>query len=404
MDLTQNKTLVPSDPAAFAVAEAARARVQAAYVMALQKPRNEDQARASILAACRRPGFAEKLEYSKPVGSTRVKGPSIRFAELALSHWSNILTESFTVFEDDRVRRVRIMVCDLETNASFSKEITITKTVERKSAEGREVLGERKNSKGEKTYIVEATDEELANKEAALISKAIRNEGLRLIPSDIIEEGLAIARETKSKQDAEDPAAAKKRVLDAFSDIGIQPKHLGEYLGHSLDYISAAELGDLRSVYQAIRDGEASWADYMQIRRGQEAPEASEAWEEFWPQILPLALQKGLPENLTDNLREFITKSAVAMKLPISEVLKGALTEFEGLWVTYLKWPACEYKEPPATDSTEEAAQEPPQQQQPDPGKKKQQTKGQAPNSEQPQQPQQEAAPAPQQAETLASP
>ncbi len=359
MELMQSPQLIPTDPAALAVAEAAKARVQAAYVMALQRPRSEDQARARILNACRRPSFADKVEYSKPVGKSRVRGPSIRFAELALREWSNILTESFTVFENDQMRRVRIMVCDLETNASFSKEVTVTKTVERRSAKDREVISERTNSKGETVYIVKATDEEMANKEAALISKAIRNEGLRLIPSDIIEEALATARETQRTRDAKDPAAAKKRVVDAFAGMGIQPKHLEQYLGHALDHISPAELEELRGIYQAIKDGEATWAEYMHLRESQGSPQAAQAWEELWPQVLKLAAERGLPGDLAGNLREFFERSTAVLRLPVQEVLKAALDDFGGPWASYLKWPQCKFKPPqgPGEDQQQAAAQ-----------------------------------------------
>lgn len=156
------KQLVPVDPGAIAAAEGAKARIQAAYVMALQKPRSEDQARARILKACRRPTFAAKVQYSKRIGGKPRQGPSIRYAELALREWGNILTESQTIYEDEKIRRIRITCCDLETNASFGKEITITKTVERKSAEGREVVNERVNHEGEVLYIVTATDERIS--------------------------------------------------------------------------------------------------------------------------------------------------------------------------------------------------------------------------------------------------
>jgi hypothetical protein len=53
--------------------------------MAMQRPRSYDQSRIKILEACSRPAFAEKVEYSKPVGGGKpIVGPSIRFAELAL--------------------------------------------------------------------------------------------------------------------------------------------------------------------------------------------------------------------------------------------------------------------------------------------------------------------------------
>lgn len=258
---------VHSDPGAVAAAESVKARIQSAYVMAMQKPRNEDQSRARIIKACSNPIFAQRVEYQKPVGGNRIVGPSVRFAELAVREWGNIMTETQVVYEDDMVRRVKITLVDLETNATFGKEIQVQKTVERKNNRGREVIGERPNSYGDTVYIVKATDDELHNKEAAMISKVIRNEGLRLIPSYIVDEAVEIARTTLMNRDAKDPDAAKKAVLDSFGSIGVQPKDIEEYLGHKLDIISPAELQDLRGVYTAINSGESSWSDYIQKKK-----------------------------------------------------------------------------------------------------------------------------------------
>jgi hypothetical protein len=266
----QNTGIAPVDPAAIASAESAKARIQSAYIMAMNRPRNQDNSRDRILHACKRPTFAEKVEFSKPVGGRTIKGPSVRFAELALREWGNVLTDVQVLYEDDNTRRSRIMVVDLETNTSFSKEIQVSKTVERKNRADREVLGVRRNTNGQEVFIVKATDDELHNKEAALISKAIRNEGLRVIPSDIVEEALETAKKTLRDKDKEDPDAAKKKVLDAFSDIGVKPKDVQAFLGHSTDAITPAELQDLRGMYSAIRDGEAKWADYVQPPKKEE--------------------------------------------------------------------------------------------------------------------------------------
>lgn len=252
-----------ADPAAIAAAETARQKVQAAYIVAMHRPRNVEDARIKILNHCKRPLFAEKVEYSKPIGKTKITGPSIRFAECALREWGNILSDAQVVYEDDKMRRIKVVITDLETNATFTKEMQISKTVERKSKVDRNVISERTNTYGEKVYLVSATDEELAIKEAAAISKAIRNEGLRVIPTDIIEEALEIAKKTLADKDSKDPDAAKRKVLDAFHSIGIDPKDLEKYLKHSINTLSPPEVNDLRGVYAAISSGEAKWNDYV---------------------------------------------------------------------------------------------------------------------------------------------
>jgi hypothetical protein len=271
--VAQNKQLQSVDPAAVAAAEAAKARIQSAYLMAFHNPRNEDNARILIKKACENPSFANAAEYKKPYweydkssGRTVKKhhaGASIRLAEVALRAWKNVLTDSNVIYEDDNVRRYKIYCTDLESNTTFSKEITVKKTVERKNSKDREVVGERTNSEGGKVFIVRATEDEIQNKEAAMISKALRNEGLRLIPGDIIEEALTVARETQAKEDKTDPQAAKKRLLDAFSGIGIMPSDIEKYLGKKADVLLPHEIADLRAIYAAVRDGESKWSDYM---------------------------------------------------------------------------------------------------------------------------------------------
>ena len=261
-----NSVAIFSDPAAIAAAESAKARIQSAYIMALQNPRNYDNARLKILAACKRPDFAEKCTYTKPVGGSTLTGPSIRFAELALREWGNVSYENQVVFDDENVRRIRVTVTDLESNATFSKEIQLSKAIERKNSKGREVLGERLNSYGDTVYLVRATEDEVATREAALISKALRNEGLRLIPTEIIEEGLTVARQTLQAKDRKDPDAARKQLTEAFFAYGVKPMELEKYLGHSLDQCQPDELQELRSIYRAIKDGEAKWAGFMETK------------------------------------------------------------------------------------------------------------------------------------------
>lgn len=251
------------DPAAVAAAEEAKALVQAAYTMAMHKPRNFMQARQRILDACKRPSFAASVEYAKPVGGQTIKGPSIRFAELAVQQWGNIRVDTTTTFENEEFRKIRVQVLDLETNACFGRVVTVNKTVERSNPKGREVLRQRINTNGNPVYIIRSTEDELATKEAAAISKIVRNEGLRLIPQDIIEEALEVAREAR-RGNVDDPQEQIRRLCDAFASLRISPDDLTEYLGCTPDKASPSQVDDLRGIYNAIKAGEAKWSDYLQ--------------------------------------------------------------------------------------------------------------------------------------------
>jgi hypothetical protein len=258
-----NTVKTSGEMAGAASASHAKALVEAKYVMAVQRPRNLLSVRDKILEACARPGFAASAWYAKPVGGGKVRGPSIRFAETAIQCMTNISVMPSIVYEDREKLVLDVQVIDLESNTSYGDQVTMTKTVERKDGKGREIIGERTNTNGEKVFIVMATEDEMANKTNSAKSKIIRNSGLRLIPQDIIEEAEWCVRETIAKGGG-DPAQERKRMADDFSFIGIKPAELEKYLGHTLDSISPAELADLREVFATLKDGEAKWSDYVE--------------------------------------------------------------------------------------------------------------------------------------------
>ena len=94
-------------------------------------------------------------------------------------------------------------------------------------------------------------------------SKALRNEGLRLIPQEIIEEAIEVARDTREANIKQNPDAARNKISDAFAALGIMPSELEKYLGHPLSQCSANEIADLQAVYTAVKSGDAKWADYI---------------------------------------------------------------------------------------------------------------------------------------------
>lgn len=272
--------LAVADTASTAVAAQAKALIEARYIMAVRRPRDMDVVREKMLKECARPSFAAVARYTKPIGKDRSKwptGPSIRFAEAAVRNMTNVTVETMTVYDDREKRIVRVTVTDLEANVPYSQDVTIAKTIERRQAkDGDTVISTRTNSYGDKLYILEATDDDIVNKQQALISKAVRTLGLRLIPGDIIDECMEQVLVTQANSDAEDPDAAKRKLFDAFGSLGVSAHQLKEYLGHEAATLAPKELGDLRALYAAIRDGEATWRDVMDNKAAQaEAKTAS---------------------------------------------------------------------------------------------------------------------------------
>lgn len=272
-------TLAITETASAYVAAQAKAVVEARYVMALQRPRNWDQVRQDLLKECKRPSFANNKSayYRKPIGDG-VEGLGIRFVEVALRCMTNVLVETTMIFEDDGKEIHRVSVTDLESNLTYPLDVRITKTVERsKPSDDGSYISVRKNSYNRNVYTVPATDDELLNKRAAQISKAIRTLGLRIIPGDMQDEAESIIKSIRLNEAARDPDAERKKIADAFAEIGVKAADLTEYLGHTLDTCSPTELVNLRGIYGAIRDGESSWKSVMENKAEQQAGNAGAA-------------------------------------------------------------------------------------------------------------------------------
>lgn len=257
--------------AATAAATQAMAAVQARYALALARPRNHDTVRAKLLTDCKRKSFAEVARYSKPVGGQSVEGPSIRFVEAALRAFTNVFREVTVSYDTAQTRLVRVSVTDLESNVTHQTDITVVKTVERRKVRpGQVALSQRQNSYGQTVYTVEATDDEVQTKQSALVSKAIRELGLRILPGDLVEEAQAECARTKMSEITQDPDAARKRIVDAFVAIGVQPVDLEKYLGYPLAQAAPPAISDLRKVYASVSSGETTWAEIMRSLTGDE--------------------------------------------------------------------------------------------------------------------------------------
>ena len=74
------------------------------------------------------------------------------------------------------------------------------------------------------------------------------------------------------------------------------PADLEKHLGHPLGQTSPAELQDLRSIYQTIKDGEAKWSDYI-ASPGEESADAAAAKGKL--QALKARMKEHTPEPET---------------------------------------------------------------------------------------------------------
>jgi hypothetical protein len=256
--------------AAVALAVQAKELVRARFAQARDFPRDPDQVRQHLLRCCANPRFAEVAMYSLPGrgGSNKpITGMSIQFVQAALREMGNTATESVVIFDDQERRLIRVTVSDLETNTTFDRTIVLQKTVERKKLrDGQQALAQRVNSFGDVVYIVEASEDDLATKEAALTSKLIRSLGLRLVDGGMLDECRELIEKIIEDRAAKDPDGERKRLIDGFFQMGIRVEDLKAYTGTDMQTLDPATLKHLRQIWTALRDGQTTWAEIIEAR------------------------------------------------------------------------------------------------------------------------------------------
>lgn len=334
--------IVQAETAAIAVAAAAKAAIEARYILALKRPRDWDVARSKLLNECKRKGFAESAIYRKPVGKKKneetgrweqsfVEGLSVRFAEAAIRYMTNVYTDATSIYDDPTKSIVRVTVTDLESNASIAIDVPVQKTVERRNLkQGQRAIRERVNSYGERVFVVEASDDEILNKSNALVSKALRNGILRLLPGDIQDDCEAACRQTQRSGDEKDPTAAKHKLFDAFSGLGITPDQLKSYLGTNGDTLQPAELAELRAIFAAIRDGETTWSAVIDDKPAPQQQKPAEGAEQ--PKSDPAASQqpKSQAQAADDLVNKHKPKAKPAEGAPTAEELAADEKKYAG--------------------------------------------------------------------------
>lgn len=277
MEKQETTWQVEYSPTAMALVAAAEAEIKAMVGMAVKFPRDLDVVREKLLKECKRPSFAQSALYAKPVGSSKVTGLSIRFAEAAIASMGHIHTTIKTLAESDEYRKIEIRVWDAQNMVSYADEATIEKTIERRSIpKGQEFIRMRVNKSGDPLYIIRATEDDLLNKVNAAKSKSIRNSGLRMVPGWLLDECKAQIVDTTRRADAQDPDAAKKKIFDGFAELGVSVDDLKKYLGHDAAHLEPAELDDLRQLFVAVRDGETTLRAIFK-QREEEAAETGES-------------------------------------------------------------------------------------------------------------------------------
>lgn len=233
------------------------AEVQAAVLMAKRFPRDQKAAVDRILQAFSRPALAEQSQYQFARGSSDIAGLSIRAAEAIAQQWGNMefgFREMSRGVGPDGVgfSEVEAFAWDLETMTRKPLQFVVRHWRDTKGG-GYALRDERD--------IYELT--------ANMAQRRVRACILSIIPGDVAEAATRQADVTM-KLSADASKESVDRIIAAFATLGVTRKQIETRIQRSLEAIKPANIISLRKIYESLRDGISTPADWFAQEDGRE--------------------------------------------------------------------------------------------------------------------------------------
>lgn len=225
----------------------ALAEVQGAIVLAKRFPRNQIEAMDRITVACQRPGLAEQALYSYSRGGTEITGPSIRLAEAIAQNWQNLQFGIRELEQRNGESTVEAFAWDVENNTRHVKTFQVKH--ERHTKKGNYRLEDPRD-------IYEMT----ANQGARRLRAAI----LAIIPGDVIESAVTQC-ELTLKAKADTSPEALRKLVDTFEKFSVSKEQIEKRIQRRLETITPAQLVNLRKIYNSLKDGMSTAADWFEV-------------------------------------------------------------------------------------------------------------------------------------------
>jgi hypothetical protein len=225
----------------------AMAEVQSAIVLAKKFPRSQIESMDRIAVACQRPGLAEQALYTYARGGTEITGPSIRLAEAIAQNWGNLQFGVKELEQRNGESTVETFAWDMESNVRQTKTFQVKHT--RHTKKGSYKLEDPRD-------IYEA----VANQGARRLRACI----LGIIPGDVIDSAV-IQCEATLKAKADTSEAALKKLVEVFAAMGVTKEQIEKRIQRRLDTITPAQLIQLRKIYNSLKDGMSTQADWFEV-------------------------------------------------------------------------------------------------------------------------------------------
>jgi hypothetical protein len=233
-----NEIMTPEILAPSAVEAGVRAEFDVAINTAKRYPRSLQQflQRAEGMATIR-PEIAASCEYALPQGGQKVKGPSVRLAEIVAATYGNLRIGARIIEETGTYVVAQGIAHDLETNVAHTSDVR------------RRIV-----TKEGKRY----SDDMVIKTMNAACAIASRNATFKVVPMALIQPVIDAAKKV-ALGSAQTLPQRREAAFAWFKEKGVAKERIFSALGvKGVEDIGLEQLADLNGMWNAAKDGEMS--------------------------------------------------------------------------------------------------------------------------------------------------
>lgn len=228
-------------------ASRAIAEAQGKLVIAKRFPRDEVQAYAKAIEACRRPTMAEKAFYSFPRGGQTVEGPTIRFAEELARCWGNIDYGIKELSQDNGKSEMQAYAWDLETNAQSVQNFT----------------NPHQREQGKKMVTL-TSQRDIYENNANMATRRLRSRILAILPSWFVEDCIDECKKTVAGNNELPLVDRVKKMVVQFAKFGVTQEQIEKRLKKKVDTMTSDDFVEYVGIYNAIKNKESKISEWFE--------------------------------------------------------------------------------------------------------------------------------------------
>jgi hypothetical protein len=227
------------------------AEAQGKLIIAKHFPRNEVEAYAKAMEACKRKELAGKAIYSYPRSGSTISGPSIRLAEELARCWGNIDFGIKELSQKDGESEMQAYCWDMETNTISSQTFVVAHI--RDTTEGARKLTKQRD---------------IYENNANMAGRRLRARILAVLPPDLVEAAVRECMKTLAGNNAIPLIDRVKKMVAEFEKFGVKSNMIEKRLGRSLETMTSEDFSEYTGIYNSLKDGNTGVSEWFDVKIG----------------------------------------------------------------------------------------------------------------------------------------